>query len=38
MIYIKTWRKYNRFGKPRDYKGVFLFGIIPLYIQRFTYA
>lgn len=34
MIFVKNWRKYyrNRMGYT-DYKGVFLFGFIPLYIE-----
>ena len=38
MIFIKTWRRYDgKNRKPIDYKGVFLFGILPLYIKRTTY-
>ena len=34
MIFVKYWRKYrkNCMGYT-DYKGVFLFGFIPLYIE-----
>lgn len=34
MIFVKYWRKYpkNRMGYI-DYKGIFLFGFIPLYIE-----
>lgn len=34
MIVYKKWHRHNRFRYRYDYKGVFLFGFIPLYIQR----
>lgn len=34
MIVYKKWHRYNRRRDCYDYKGVFLFGFIPLYIQR----
>lgn len=34
MIIYKKWHTYNRFRDRYNYKGVFLFGFIPLYIQR----
>lgn len=39
MIYIKTWQKHKI--KKREYftytyKGVFLFGFIPLWIRRYS--
>ena len=34
MIVVRNWRKWDRHHcKPTDYKGVFLFGIIPLFIH-----
>ena len=33
MIIVRNWRRWDRhYRKPTDYKGVFLFGIIPLFI------
>lgn len=37
MIYIKTWSTWNRKTREKKiYKGVFLLGIIPLYVRRYT--
>ena len=37
MIYIKTWRKYNlKQNGFFTYKGVFLFGFIPVWIRRYS--
>ena len=34
MIVVRNWRKWDRkTHKPTDYKGVFLFGFIPLFIH-----
>lgn len=34
MIVVRYWRKWNKRGVGHtDYKGVFLFGFIPLYIE-----
>ena len=34
MIVVRNWRKRDRKTlKPIDYKGVFLFGFIPLFIR-----
>ena len=33
MIVVRNWRRWNRKTyRPMDYKGIFLFGIIPLFI------
>lgn len=33
MIYKKYWHKYKKHAR-YDYKGIFLFGFIPLYVCR----
>lgn len=34
MIVYKEWHTYTRYRDRYNYKGVFLFGFIPLYIRR----
>jgi hypothetical protein len=34
MILVKYWRKYEKDQSFYDYKGIFLFGFIPLYIEQ----
>ena len=34
MIVYKEWHKITRYRERYNYKGIFLFGFIPLYIQR----
>ena len=39
MIIVRNWRKWNhKTHKPTDYKGVFLFGFIPLFIYSYTFV
>lgn len=33
MIVKKEWSKLNKWGEGKIYKGIFLFGFIPLYIS-----
>jgi hypothetical protein len=32
MIIKKYWHKYDKFRNRRNYMGIFLFGILPIYI------
>ena len=39
MITVRNWRRWNnKTGKPTDYKEVFLFGFIPLFIRVYKYS
>ena len=39
MIVVRNWRRWDRhYRKPIDYKGVFLFGFIPLYVRVLKYV